>query len=95
MLMIIMIMMIVIIILILLLIIIAFKGAIRDYLQSLHCAANCLQHVRSNGPGAVMCKSRETHRALITCNLQCATWYEGTAIEFDRVELAFILALFH
>ena len=44
-----------------------------------------------------MCKSRATHRALITCNLQCATWYEGTAqlLRFDRVEIAFILALFY
>ena len=33
--------------------IIAFKGAIRDSLPSLHCAANCLQHVRSDGQGAV------------------------------------------
>ena len=32
-------------------IIITFKGAIRDFLRSPHSAANCLQHVRSNGPG--------------------------------------------
>ena len=83
------------------LIIITLKGAIRGYLQSPHCAANCLQHVRSSGPGIIVCKSRATHRALITSNLQCATWYEGTikfdraikfdtAIKFDRVEIAFI-----
>ena len=48
------------------------------FLQSPHCAANCLQHARSNGPGAVVCKSRATHRALMTCN-KCATWYEGKA----------------
>ena len=48
-------------------------------LQSPHCATNCLQHVRSSGPGAIMCKSRATHQALITCNLQCTTWYEGAA----------------
>ena len=41
--------------------------------QSPHCAANCLQHVRSSGQGAVVCKSRATHRALITCNMPCAT----------------------
>ena len=29
--------------------IIALKGAVRDFLQSPHCAANCLQHVRSFG----------------------------------------------
>ena len=52
---------------IIIIIIIAFKGAIRDFLQSPHSAANCLQHVRSSGPGAIVCKSRATHRALITC----------------------------
>ena len=56
-----------IIIIIIIIIIIAFKGAIRDFLQSPHSAANRLQHVRSSGPGATVCKSRETHRALITC----------------------------
>ena len=52
-------------------VIIAFKGAIRDFLQSPHSAANCLQHARSSGPGAIVCKSRATHRALITCNMSC------------------------
>ena len=42
-------------------IIIAFKGAIQDFLQSPHSAANCLQHARSSGPSAVVCKSRATH----------------------------------
>ena len=41
------------------------------FLQSPHCAANCLQHVRSSGPGAIVCKLRATHRALITCNMSC------------------------
>ena len=67
------------IIIIIIVIIIAFKGAIRDFLQSPHCAANCLQHARSSGPGAIVCKSRAAHPALITCNMSCATWYEGTA----------------
>ena len=67
------------IILILILIIIAFKGAVRDFLQSPRCAASCLQHVRSSGQGAIVCNSRATHPALITCNMSCATWYEGTA----------------
>ena len=52
-------------------IIIAYKGAIRYFLQSPHCAANRLQHVRSSGPGAIVCKSRATYRALITCNMSC------------------------
>ena len=33
---------------------IALKGAIRDFLQSPHCAANCLQHVGSSGLGAIV-----------------------------------------
>ena len=54
-------------------IIIAFKDAIRDFffLQSPHCAANRLQHIHSSSPGAIVCKSRATHRALITCNMPC------------------------
>ena len=52
--------------------IIALNGAIRDCLQSPHCATDCLQHVRSSGPDAIVCKSRAAHRALITCNM-CAT----------------------
>ena len=74
-------------------IIIAFKGAIRDFLQSPHSAANCLQHVRSSGPGAIVCKSRETHRALITCKCHVTCHLvrrDSSAIKFDRVEIAFI-----
>ena len=69
--------------------IITLKGAIRVgfFLQSPHCAANCLQHVRSSGSGAIVCKSRATHPALITCNMQCATWYEGTAQLLSLTEL--------
>ena len=44
---------------------------IEIFLQSPHCAANCLQRLPSSGPGAVVCKSRATHRALITCNMCC------------------------
>ena len=47
-----------ILLLLLIIIIIALKGAIRDFLQSHHCAANCLQHVCSRG--AIVCKSRAT-----------------------------------
>ena len=56
---------------IIIIIIIAFKGAIRDFLQSPHSAANCLQHARSSGPGAIVCKSCATHQALIMCNMSC------------------------
>ena len=66
-------------VIIIMIIIIALKGAIREHLQSPHGAANCLQHVRSRGQGAIVCKSRATNRALIMCNMLSATWYEETA----------------
>ena len=44
---------------------------LRFFLQSPHCVANLLQHVRSSDPGAIVCKSCATHRALITCNMSC------------------------
>ena len=56
---------------IIIIIIIAFKGAIRDFLQSPHSAENRLQHARSSGPGGIVCNSRATQRALITCNMSC------------------------
>ena len=79
-------------------IIIAFKGAIRDPLQSPHSAANCLLHVRSSGPGAIVCKLRATHQALITCKCHVTCHLvrrDSSAIKFDRVEIAFIWALFY
>ena len=36
-----------------------------------HCATNRLQHVRSSGPGAIVCESHATHRELITWNMSC------------------------
>ena len=86
------------VLIIIIIIIIAFKGAIRDFLQSPHSAANRLQHVRSSGPGATVCKSRETHRALIMCkcHVMChLVRRDSSAIKFDRVEIAFIWALFY
>ena len=56
-------------------------------LQSPHCAANHLQHVRSSGPGAIVCKSRATHRAFFTCSMLYATWYEGTVQLLSLTEL--------
>ena len=38
-------------------------------------------------PSETVCKSRATHRALITCNMLCATWYEGTAQLSSLTEL--------
>ena len=49
MIMIIMIMIIMIMIIMIMIIMIAVKGAIRDLLQSPHCAASYLQHVLSGG----------------------------------------------
>ena len=83
---------------IIILIIIAFKGAVREFLQSPHSAANCLQHVRSSGSGAVVCKSRATHGALITCKCHVTCHLvrrDSSAIKFYRVEIAFILALYY
>ena len=71
-------MMIIIMIMIIITIIIALKGAIRDFLQTPHCSTNCLQHVRSSGLGAIVCKSHATHQALITCNMLCAMRNERT-----------------
>ena len=74
-------------------IIIAFKGAIQDFLRSPHSAANHLQHIRSSGLGAIVCKSRATHRALITCKCQVPCHLvrrDSSAIKFDRIEIAFI-----
>ena len=81
------------IIIIIIIIIIAFKGAIRDFLQSPHSAANCLQHVRSSGPGTIVCESRATRRALVTCKCHATCHLvrrDSSAIKFDRVEIAFI-----
>ena len=83
---------------IIIIIIIAFKGAIRDFLQSPHSAANCLQHIRSSGPGAIVCKSRATHRALITCKCHVTCHLvrrHSSAVKFDRAEIAFIWALLY
>ena len=65
---------IIIIIIIVIITMIAFKGAIRDFfLQSPHCTANCLQHLRSSGQGAIVCKSRATLQAHITCCVPLGT----------------------
>ena len=81
------------VIIIIIIIIITFKGAIRDFLESPHSAANCLQHVRSSGLGATVCKSHATHRVLITrkCHVMChLVRRDSSANKFDSVEIAFI-----
>ena len=78
---------------IIIIVIIAFKGAIRNFLQSPQSAANRLQHVRSSGPGATVCKSRATHQALITCKCHVTCHLvrrDSSAVKFDRVAILFI-----
>ena len=45
---------------------------------------------------SVVCTSRTTHWALITCNMSCAMWYEGTVqlLSLTEFKITFILALF-
>ena len=72
---------------IIMIIVIALKGAIQDFLQSLHCAANCLQHAHSSGQGVIMCKSHAALQALITCSMSCAAWFGETAQLISLTEL--------
>ena len=86
---------IIIIVTIMIIIIIALKGTIRDFLQSPHCATNRLQHARSSGPGAIVCKSRASrafHVQHVVCHM---VRRDRSTIEFDSAEIAFILALFY
>ena len=57
---------------IMMMIIIAFTGAIQDLFYNFLTAPRTVSNtVRSSGLGAFVCKSRETHRALVTCNMSC------------------------
>ena len=67
-------------------VIIAFKGAIRDFLQSPHSAANCLQHVRSTGQGT--CNTSSAYHVQVSSYVPLGT--KGQLSYFDRVEIAFI-----
>ena len=74
-------------------IMIAFKGAIGDFLQSPHCAANCLPHVRTlKRPGAnrvqITCNTSETNHVQHVCLM---VRRDSSTIEFDRVYIALIL----
>ena len=85
------------IVIIIIIIIIALKGAIRALLQSLHCAANCLQTHTLCWPGR--------NRVQITCSTWSAYHVphvvchvvrrDSSAIRFDTVEIAFILPFFY
>ena len=73
---------------IIIIIIITFKGAIRDFLQSPHSAANCLQHVRSSGQGAIVCNYVQHIKRLACASVMLrATWYKGTAQLLSLTEL--------
>ena len=66
---------------------IALTGAIRDFLQSPHCTGKCLQHALSSGQ-AQPCANHVHHiGGLLSCNMSCATWYEGTAQLLSLTEL--------
>ena len=67
------------------------------FLQSPHCAANCLRHVCSGDQGTVMvqttCNTRSTyHMQHVTCHV---VGRDSSAIKFGRVEISFILASFY
>ena len=80
-----------IIVVVIIIIIIALKGAIRDFYNLLTAPRTVSNTYAQVAPGAIVCESRATHRALVTCNLQCASWNEGdsSAIKFERVEIVF------
>ena len=69
-------------------IIIAFKGAIRDFLQSPHSAANCL-NMYAQVARAQPCANHVQHieRLSHASVMLRATWYEGTAQLLSLTEL--------
>ena len=76
------------IIIIVIIVIIAFKGAIRDFLEFSHSAGNCLQHTRSSGPGAIVANHVQHIERLSRASVMLrATWYEGTAQLLSLTEL--------
>ena len=73
---------------IIIIIIIAFKGAIRDFLQSPHSAANC-PTCTLKWPGSQPCANHVQHieRLSRASVMLRATWYEGTAQLLSLTEL--------
>ena len=76
-------------------IIIAFKGAIRGFLQSPHSAANCLQHVRSSVAQSCAKHVQHIKRFSRASVMLRATWYEGTAQLLSLTELKLHLFEFY
>ena len=75
--------------------IIALKDSIPVSIFTPHCATTCLQRVCLSGQGAIVCKSRATHRTHLTRNISYATWYEGTAQQISLPECKSHLFLLH
>ena len=76
--------------------IIALKGAIRDFffIFFFFLQSHYLQQIRSSSEGAILCKSRAStldafHAQRVMCHV---VRRDSTAIKFDRVEIAYILA---
>ena len=55
--------------------------------SSPHCAANCLQHARSSGPGAVQITCNTSNAYHVQHVVLRATWNEGTAQLLSLAEL--------
>ena len=54
---------------------------------------NCLQHARSSGQGAIVCKSRaNTSWAYHVQHVCYVARWDSSSVWFDRVEIAFTLA---
>ena len=72
-----------------------FKGVVWDFLQSSHCAANCLHDTQSCSQSTAVCKWHVTHRALGICNIvMCNVVQRGTwAVHFDRVAKRLLLVI--
>ena len=71
----------IIIIVIIIIIIIKLKGAIPDFLQSLHCVTNCLQHVDRLVGLVVRHPPRE--RKVLGSNPSCAGIFSGSSHTSD------------
>ena len=70
----------------------ALKVAIQDFFSSLSSELSPSRTLK--WPVCVVRKSRATHRALFTCNVvRHMARRDGSAIKFDRVKIAFSLAL--
>ena len=87
---------------IMIIIIIALKGAIRDFLNTLLTAPQTVSNTYAQVALAQSCANHVHHverLSCATCRTCYVTWYvvrwDSSAIKFDRVEIAFIWALFY